>query len=38
MVNKGEFFLFEMRNKLMGFELRYFKRTQGNNNATNLSR
>lgn len=25
MVNKDEFFLFEMWNKLMDFELRYFK-------------
>ena len=37
-IYKGEIFLFEMRNKLKGSELRYSERTQGNDSATNLSR
>ena len=37
-IYKGEVFLFEMRNKLKGSELGYFKSTQRNDSATNFSR
>ena len=37
MENKGELFLFELWNKLMGFELKYLESIRGNDSATNLS-
>ena len=37
-IYKDKVFLFEMQNKLKGFELGYFESTQEINSATNLSR
>lgn len=38
MENKDKFFLFQMKNKLMGFVLGYFKSIQKNDNTINLSK